>query len=143
MEAAERLERQWIGCDLSPMAVKLVKSRLNRYFSDDGKLIPTGFQIIHRTDIPVRTDIESTPITKSHREKMYADQKEACNGCEEWFPLRNLETDHIVPRSKGGGDNAENFQLLCGYCNRVKGSGTHEKLKATLKERGIMDKPWD
>ena len=30
------------------------------------------------------------------------------------YPLRNLETDHIHPRSRGGADIDENLQLLCG-----------------------------
>ena len=37
------------------------------------------------------------------------------------YPLRNLETDHIHPRSRGGADTDENLQLLCGFCNRTKG----------------------
>lgn len=32
----------------------------------------------------------------------------------------NLEYDHIVPVSKGGGDTARNIELLCESCNRKK-----------------------
>lgn len=31
-----------------------------------------------------------------------------------------LEVDHIKPRSKGGGNAADNLQTLCGRCNRGK-----------------------
>ena len=31
-----------------------------------------------------------------------------------------LEVDHIKPRSKGGGNGADNLQTLCGRCNRGK-----------------------
>lgn len=31
-----------------------------------------------------------------------------------------LEVDHIRPRSKGGGNGADNLQTLCGRCNRGK-----------------------
>ena len=47
--AADRLDRQWVGIDLSPLAAKLVNSRLR----DDMGLF---FDIHHRTDIPHRTD---------------------------------------------------------------------------------------
>lgn len=32
----------------------------------------------------------------------------------------NLEYDHIVPISKGGGNTARNIELLCEKCNRLK-----------------------
>jgi hypothetical protein len=34
----------------------------------------------------------------------------------------NLEYDHIVPVSKGGGNTARNIELLCQDCNRSKGN---------------------
>ena len=52
--AAEAEQRQWIGIDLSPKAVELVKMRLERDLSmteDTGLL---GDKVIHRTDIPTR-----------------------------------------------------------------------------------------
>ena len=47
--AAERLGRQWVGIDLSPLAAKLVNSRLQ-------KEMRLFFDIHHRTDLPRRTD---------------------------------------------------------------------------------------
>ena len=32
-----------------------------------------------------------------------------------------LQFDHIIPLSRGGGDHAENIQLLCRACNLAKG----------------------
>ena len=49
--AAEKLTRQWVGIDISPLTVRLVRSRLRRevpLFAQDA---------IERTDVPVRTDL--------------------------------------------------------------------------------------
>ncbi len=46
--------------------------------------------------------------------------------------------DHVTPRAKGGTSHAANFQLLCGNCNRRKGSRTQAAFKAELaNEKGI------
>ena len=52
---------------------------------------------------------------------MYGEQEGKCKGCKDHFKLVHLEIDHITPKSMGGGDNKDNLQLLCGYCNRIKG----------------------
>lgn len=42
---------------------------------------------------------------------------EVCSNCT---ATELLEIDHIVPVSKGGGNNYKNLQLLCRQCNRIK-----------------------
>ncbi len=53
--AAERLQRQWVGIDLPPLAAKLVNSRLQK---DMGLF----FDIHHREDIPSRTERVSAKL---------------------------------------------------------------------------------
>ena len=54
--ASEKLGRQWLGIDISPKAIQLVKERLNGLY--DKPLLP--FTIEERTDIPRRTDTRET-----------------------------------------------------------------------------------
>lgn len=42
--------------------------------------------------------------------------------CAQCGSDKNLEQDHIHPKSKGGSDGLYNKQLLCTPCNRRKGN---------------------
>ena len=112
---AECLGRQWVGIDLSKKAADLVKTRL---FDTSGML----GDINHRTDNPRRTDIEEVKNCRTHKHTLYGKQEGHCNGCGTLFPFHNMTVDHIVPRSKGGGNHMDNLQLLCEACNSVKGN---------------------
>lgn len=71
---------------------------------------------------------------------MYGEQEGLCNGCREQFFIQNLTVDHIIARSVGGTDHLSNLQLLCGYCNSVKGSFGMEYLLWKLGSN--ESKPW-
>ena len=129
--AAERLGRQWVGIDLSPVAASLVVARIK----DEMGLF---FDVDHRTDIPRRTDLGKLPSYKTHKHQLFGKQEGLCNGCRIAFPFRNMTIDHIVPRSKGGSDHIDNLQLLCGACNSLKGNRKQARLLADLKAKGII-----
>lgn len=126
--AAEKLGRQWAGIDVSPKAAELVKARISKEL---GVLL---FKPLHRQDIPQRTDLADIPKynSKENKTKLYGEQGGHCNGCGEHFKTQNLTVDHIIPKSKGGTDHLNNLQLLCGYCNSVKGDRGQEYLIAKL-----------
>lgn len=50
----------------------------------------------------------------------YEKQKGICNHCKNHFEISEMEGDHIVPWHLGGKTNAENCQMLCKNCNRLK-----------------------
>ena len=125
--AADRLQRDWIGIDISAKAAELVVERIR---TDQGMFE----DIVTRTDIPKRTDIGDIPRYNSSENKtqLYGEQGGDCNGCGEHFQKQNLEIDHIIAISVGGTDHIENLQLLCGHCNRIKGNRGQEYLLSRL-----------
>lgn len=127
--AAELLGRRWIGIDLSELAAKLVVQRLRDTGADHFG------NIVHRTDIPMRTDRETPKPYRTRKHELYGQQEGHCAGCRIHFPFRNLTVDHIVPRVKGGTDHLDNLNLLCGACNSMKGTRSMAYLLARLAEQ--------
>ena len=149
--AAQRLKRKWIGIDICDLAMDLLIHRLEQdgYFKDrkvkdlDMKIKEQGedFDILNCIDkksknyspLPRRTDVEEQNLNepktkKAIKEVLYQQQEHKCNGCGRVLDIDLLEIDHIVPKSHGGGDYMENYQLLCGSCNKIKGAKPMEFL---------------
>ena len=127
--AADRLGRRWAGIDLSPLAIKLVNDRILGYRSLWG-----GANTLEKP--PSRTDQGELPDYRTHRHRLYGEQEGVCAGCGTHFPFRVMDVDHILPRSQGGTDHADNLQMLCSGCNRSKGSKTMAEWKAARGDYG-------
>jgi len=126
--SAQRLGRRWIGIDVSDKAAVLIRERM----ADDVGALFDDFT--HYAKPPMRGDVER--ITKQAAKPiLYGTQAGHCAGCKDHFEARHLEVDHVIPRSKGGGDYLANFQLLCGNCNRIKGNRPMEYLLMVLAKR--------
>ena len=95
--AADKLQRQWVGIDLSSKAVELVNIRLKEAL---GGLYHHGL-VTTRTDIPKRTDIDEPVNYREHKHELFGMQEGLCGGCRSEFPFRSFEIDHIIPRARG------------------------------------------
>ena len=129
--AAQQLGRKWMGIDIEKQAVGILIERL----SNDAGLFQ---DFVNTTIVPQRTDIEIELPSASVKERLYKEQNGLCNACGTAFDIWNLEIDHLIPKAKGGGDYYENYQLLCGSCNKIKGARPMEYLRLKIKTREEM-----
>jgi hypothetical protein len=56
-------------------------------------------------------------VSSEVRKKVYDRDAGRCVSCG---ATKGLQYDHIIPVSRGGGNTAENIQLLCQNCNKLK-----------------------
>ena len=130
--AAEKLERRWVGIDISEECARQVELRMV-----DQLGLPASLAI-HRVDNPKRTDLGKLPHPRTHLNPLYGEQGGLCKGCGGHFEKHNMDVDHIIPQIKGGTDHVSNLQLLCPACNRLKQDKPMSYLTAKLlSERGI------
>jgi site-specific DNA-methyltransferase (adenine-specific) len=129
--AAQQLDRRWLGIDIEKQAVSVLVERL----SNDAGLFK---DFVATNQIPKRTDLKEVLPSESVKQRLYKEQQGKCNACGREFEIRDLEIDHIIPKTKGGGDYYENYQLLCGSCNRIKGDRPMEYLRMKIDTREKM-----
>jgi 5-methylcytosine-specific restriction endonuclease McrA len=78
-----------------------------------------------------RKDISASDKVKVLKRDNYTCQM--CGGSPSLTPGLELHVDHIVPASKGGAYEIDNYQTLCGKCNR--GKGNTEGLDRTIQNQ--------
>ena len=92
--------------------------------------------IIYVKGWATRTDVKIESVgSKDVKERLFNAQDGCCNGCQAEMEIWHFHVDHIIPKSKGGGDYYENYQLLYGHCNGVKGNRPMEFLMGKIAER--------
>lgn len=145
MIAAERLERQWVGIDVSPEAHGIITRRLQH------EIDPAQLQLWKKQKLRVKKEIglintQLKPLSQKkksvYKTTLFGEQGGKCTICERLMDMEFLEIDHIHPTSKGGNNGIENLQLLCRTCNGIKSNKTMAEAlsKAKNLRSGI---PWD
>ena len=72
---------------------------------------------------------------ESVRMALYVVQRGICPGCGFYQPhFLRFEVDHIIALADDGKTEERNLQLLCGYCNRVKGNGDGQGYRLKMAE---------
>ena len=66
-------------------------------------------------------DLSFRTFDKKQKREAYERQQGICVHCGKHFELEEMEADHITPWKEGGTTVAENCQMLCKNCNRIKG----------------------
>lgn len=66
-------------------------------------------------------DLSFRTFDKKQKREAYERQGGICVHCGKRFELEEMDADHIIPWREGGTTVAENCQMLCRNCNRVKG----------------------
>ncbi len=63
-----------------------------------------------------------------------------CQYCGKTPPVRDLNIDHVMPRSRGGPDSWENLVTACRVCNLRKGWKTPEEANMRLARKPARPK---
>jgi 5-methylcytosine-specific restriction endonuclease McrA len=89
---------------------------------------------LHTYDRKPRVAVRLTRRNLMHRDG------HQCQYCGKRPPLRDLNIDHVTPRSRGGDDTWENLVTSCRTCNLRKGWKTPEEANMRLARRPFRPK---
>ena len=82
---------------------------------------------------------KTNPAPENLKNELYFERaNQRCEWCEEW--VDTPEIHHIVPRSEGGINTAENLIVLCPNCHRKADRGVLSRSKLEYKLNRQMEK---
>lgn len=87
------------------------------------EFIFTGRQYIRAPRVIISRNYDKTvvkPIKLTYAAIKKRD-KQQCQYCHQFFPLEELNIDHVIPQFHGGGDSWTNLVCSCYKCNSKKG----------------------
>ena len=96
-----------------------LETEIHRLMEDDEIMKKAGiYRYVLSGDL---RDLSFRTFDKKQKREAYERQKGICPHCGKHFELEEMEADHIKPWCNGGTTIAENCQMLCRNCNRIKG----------------------
>jgi 5-methylcytosine-specific restriction endonuclease McrA len=104
---------------------------------DEGLPIVGGVLRVPRVVHLARYERTPRPIVRLTRRNLMIRDGHQCQYCGKKPPLRDLNIDHILPRSRGGEDTWENLVTACRVCNLRKGWRTPEEAGMHLVHRPV------
>ena len=144
LNAAETINRQWVGIDKWDEAIDTCR-----------EWFPRDTKIAHVTEPLSRSDDGKTAmemlLTRPKRVELYdmkrndvkakvipeKPEHQPCTACDEVFHRDDLTMGHITPKSKGGKMHTHNIVRMCAPCNQLQGDDlTLNGLIRLLKKMG-------
>ena len=126
MGVARALDREYRLFDFSSWAA------LSAELGDE--IIATPSRRIRVPRIVVLQAYDRVPLGRIRfsRHNIFARDDHTCQYCRRRLPRRELNLDHVVPRSRGGKTNWENVVTSCVPCNFKKGGRTPDEASMRL-----------
>jgi hypothetical protein len=89
-------------------------------------------------------------LIRVNRARIYKRDNHQCVYCDS---KKQLTLDHVIPKSRGGGNEWTNLVTCCFNCNLKKGNRTPEEAKMTMRvkpfvpsllnDNGLLNKLWN
>ena len=95
--------------------------------NDDGLPIVDGSLRVPRVLHLRRYERLRRPAIRLTRKNLMLRDAHQCQYCARRPPVRELNIDHVLPRSRGGEDSWENLVTACRVCNLRKGRRTPDE----------------
>jgi 5-methylcytosine-specific restriction endonuclease McrA len=104
---------------------------------DDTLAIVGGALRVPRVIHLRRYDRLRRPTVRLTRKNVMLRDAHQCQYCARRPPLRDLNIDHVLPRSRGGPDSWENLVTACRVCNLRKAWRTPDEASMRLLRRPV------
>ena len=108
--------------------------------NEPGIPLVTGTLRVPRVVHLLRYERVPRSVVRLTRENLMARDGHVCQYCGKKPTLRELNIDHVLPRSRGGRDSWENLVTSCMPCNLRKGWRTPEEANMHLLRRPFQPK---